>query len=91
MKKLILVAALAAATLSGAGIASAQYYPAPPPGYYDEPPQPYYRPRYIERDYDEPRYYRRDRDYDRGNFRTFNGCPPRYTVQDGECKPYRGY
>jgi hypothetical protein len=22
---------------------------------------------------------------------TFNGCPPRYTIQDGVCKPYRGY
>jgi hypothetical protein len=22
---------------------------------------------------------------------TFNGCPPRYTIQDGICKPYRGY
>jgi len=21
---------------------------------------------------------------------TFNGCPPRYTVQDGLCKPYSG-
>ena len=24
-------------------------------------------------------------------WRTWNGCPPRYTVQDGLCKPYRGY
>lgn len=22
---------------------------------------------------------------------TWNGCPPHYTVQDGVCKPYRGY
>jgi hypothetical protein len=89
VKKLILVAALAAATLGGAGIASAQYYPLPGQGYYyDEPPQRYYR---RDRDYDEQRYYRRDRDYDRRGYRTFNGCPPRYTIQDGECKPYRGY
>jgi hypothetical protein len=24
-------------------------------------------------------------------YRTWNGCPPYYTVQDGVCKPYRGY
>jgi hypothetical protein len=23
-------------------------------------------------------------------FKTFNNCPPNYTVQDGVCKPYRG-
>jgi hypothetical protein len=23
-------------------------------------------------------------------FRTWNNCPPNYTVQDGLCKPYRG-
>ncbi len=28
------------------------------------------------------RYY----DYSGGN-----GCPPHYTIQDGVCKPYRGY
>ena len=22
---------------------------------------------------------------------TWNGCPPHFTVQDGVCKPYRGY
>jgi hypothetical protein len=32
-----------------------------------------------------PRYYRRD------GWPTWNGCPPGYTVQDGVCKPYRGY
>jgi hypothetical protein len=26
-----------------------------------------------------------------GGWDTFNGCPPQYTVQDGMCKPYRGY
>jgi hypothetical protein len=32
--------------------------------------------------------------YGRGNYggwNTWNGCPPNYTVQDGVCKPYRGY
>jgi hypothetical protein len=47
------------------------------------------------------RYYRGydAYDYDRsyagprrgGGFNTWNGCPPRYTIQDGVCKPYRGY
>jgi hypothetical protein len=26
-----------------------------------------------------------------GRYRTWNGCPPNYTIQDGQCKPYRGY
>ena len=26
-----------------------------------------------------------------GGWNTWNGCPPNYTVQDGVCKPYRGY
>ncbi len=41
------------------------------------------------------RYYR---DYDgpyayapAPRYRTWNGCPRGYTVQDGICKPYRGY
>jgi hypothetical protein len=33
-----------------------------------------------------PRYY----GY-RGGYRSYNGCPFGYTVQDGVCKPYRGY
>jgi hypothetical protein len=56
-------------------------------------PGPYYR------DYDEPRYRYRERSGDRGErgyyrpgrFRTFNGCQNGWTVQDGLCKPYRGY
>jgi hypothetical protein len=24
-------------------------------------------------------------------WRTWNGCPPNFTIQDGVCKPYRGY
>jgi len=31
------------------------------------------------------RYYRG------GGYNTWNGCPPGYTVQDGICKPYRGF
>jgi len=37
-----------------------------------------------------PRYYDR---YPgpAGGWGTWNGCPPNYTIQDGVCKPYRGY
>ena len=38
----------------------------------------------------QPYAYQYYRSYD-GRYRTFNGCPPNYTVQDGVCKPYRGY
>jgi hypothetical protein len=54
-----------------------------------------------DRDYDRPRYRDRERYGDRGEggfyrpntarFRTFNGCQNGWTVQDGLCKPYRGY
>jgi hypothetical protein len=27
----------------------------------------------------------------RADFRTWNGCQPGWTVQDGLCKPYRGF
>jgi hypothetical protein len=40
------------------------------------------------RQYYAPRAYAPEyRVYRRGS----NGCPPHYTVQDGVCKPYRGY
>jgi hypothetical protein len=55
--------------------------PGPPPRYAPAPP-PYYR------GYSEPvvrRYYRP------GRFPTWNGCQDGWTVQDGLCKPYRGY
>jgi len=29
--------------------------------------------------------------YGYGGWNTWNGCPPNFTVQDGVCKPYRGY
>ena len=35
---------------------------------------------------DGPRYYPPN-----PKWHTSNGCPPHYTVQDGLCKPYRGY
>ena len=49
-----------------------------------------------DRRYRHRRYYR-DYSYDGGpyayapGYRTWNGCPPYYTIQDGRCKPYRGY
>jgi hypothetical protein len=55
--------------------------PGPGPGYAPSP-NPYYRA------YSEPggrRYYRP------GRFPTWNGCQQGWTVQDGLCKPYRGY
>lgn len=76
-----------------------RYAPPPPPRryYYDEygrrvyvPPRYYDEPRYYE---PEPRYYapppRRaePRYYPPRNGR----CQPGWTVQDGLCKPYRGY
>ena len=48
--------------------------------HYDRPPPP----RYYDRG---PRYYRPDF----RRWHTPNGCQPHYTVQDGLCKPYRGY
>jgi hypothetical protein len=66
----------------------AQYYPYPPPpppppppgyyggGYYGGPPPPP-PPGYYGGGYYRPR--------------NWNGCPRGFTVQDGVCKPYRGY
>jgi hypothetical protein len=57
----------------------------PPPGHsptYRPTPDPYYW------GYSGPgrrEYYRP------GRFQTWNGCQPGWTVQDGLCKPYRGY
>ena len=90
MRTLALVTFAAAALFAAAGTASAQYYSGP--GFSVQ-----IGPRY---DYDEPRYYRRQyhghyaEDYGRREryYRPRGGrCPPHYTVQDGVCKPYRGY
>jgi hypothetical protein len=88
--KRVALAVLTAATLLGtAGAASAQYWGG---GYYQDDPGPYYRHRYRDRYYDEDdRHYRREDYRERRGYRTGNGCPPHYTVQDGVCKPYRGY
>lgn len=89
MKKLACFALAATAVLGIAGTASAQgIYLGVGPGYNDYGPRPYYQERYVE-----PRAYRRPppRYYTQQRYRTRNGCPPNYTVQDGVCKPYRGY
>ena len=45
---------------------------------------------YLDLGGDGPRRYR-DYDGPRYRFRTPNGCQNGWTVQDGLCKPYRGY
>jgi hypothetical protein len=83
MKKLALFTLAAAALFATSGGASAQYIYLSP-GYGSQ-----IEPRY-EQGYDDRRY-RDDRDDRRYYRRAFNGCPRNYTVQDGVCKPYRGY
>src|SRR6266446_4778182 len=73
------------------------YYP-PPPAYYRPPPPPpaYYLP---PADYEPPadaglqlRFDPDEARYSPPNpaFKTWNNCPPNFTVQDGLCKPYTG-
>jgi len=54
--------------------------PPPPYGYPPPPPAGYYPP--------PPRYSYYPPS---PRWRTWNGCPPHYTVQGGLCRPYRGY
>jgi hypothetical protein len=82
MKKIALLALAGTALFATAGGASAQtFYTGPGYGIHIEP-------RY-ERSY-ERRYYREE---PRGRYyrQSANGCRPHFTVQDGVCKPYRGY
>jgi hypothetical protein len=87
MKKLALAALSAAAILTTAGTASAQgfYFGVEPRPYYE--PQPYYAPRYQA----PPPYYGGGgrRGYD--GYQRRSACAPGWSVQDGVCKPYRGY
>ena len=98
MKNILISAMTAGAIISLAGAAAAQqiylnFGPSygPPPGYgpgyapgygpgYGPPPGPYYRGERMGRGYYRP-----------GRFRSWNGCQQGWTVQDGVCKPYRGY
>ncbi len=83
MKKLSLVLLALASLLGTAGVASAQYYYGG--GYYYDHPR-YYHHRDYDHDYDDYRWRHR---YWR--YRHHNPCPRGFTVQDGVCKPYRGY
>jgi hypothetical protein len=59
-----------------------------PPPQYEPPPARYYEPPVaglLEVGRDEPQYQPPS-----PGFRTWNNCPPLYTVQDGFCKPYKG-
>ena len=90
MKTTILVALSAAALCATVGVASAQGF------YFGIGPRPYYEPEpYAPRYYGAPRYYRDygGRGYGGGYYqRRGYACPnPSWTVQDGVCKPYRGY
>lgn len=82
MRKIALATLAAAALLATGGAASAQiYYSGPGFGAHIGPR------------YEEPGYRRGwDRGYERRAYRARAGkCPRNYTVQDGVCKPYRGY
>ena len=86
-RAMLALAILGTVALGGLGTAQAQYYP-PPPYYPYPPPPPPPPPPYYYR-YGPPgpaRYYPPS-----PRWRTFNGCPPNFTVQNGLCKPYRGY
>ncbi len=91
MKKFALIL-LAAIICEDVGAASAQSYFEGLPGgsgHYNGPyyyaPDPYYPHRYREHYDEDRRYFPPSRRWGR------NGCPPHYTVQNGLCKPYRGY
>ena len=87
MKKLAFITLAAASLVGTAGVASAQWYGG---GYYYGG-RPYYGDPYRYRYYygDDYRYY--GGYYPPGRYRTRNGCQRGWTVQDGLCKPYRGY
>jgi len=95
MKNLVLMLLAGASLLGTAGIASAQYY-YDRPGYGDPYRGRYYDDRYYQRRgyayggaiVGHDRYGRRELYYPVGRGAR---CPPHYTIQDGICKPYRGY
>ena len=98
MKKITLLALIAGAIISLEGSAAAQgiyldFGNNSGPRYRDYDDGPRYRDR--ERFRGERYGDRRDRGdrgyYRPGGYKTFNGCQNGWTVQDGLCKPYRGY
>jgi hypothetical protein len=88
-KKLALVAVISGAILGTGGTALAQaFYFGFDPGYqqYYGPPPYYGGPQYY---YDVPRYRHYPR---RGRYRGYGDvCGPGWSLQDGFCKPYRGF
>jgi len=89
VKKLVILTLASAALFATIGGASAQIFYSGPRYESDRAPR-----------YDRDHYRRYDRDHDRRNYRNDNRrhdrrvvqkCRPHYTVQDGVCKPYRGY
>jgi hypothetical protein len=80
------------------------YYRPPAPDYHQPPPPPpagYFQPPPYQREYYAPPQERgpqlwSDQDDDarysppHPAFKTWNNCPPNFTVQDGLCKPYTG-
>lgn len=71
------------------------YYPPPPPRYYDEPPRRYYGPPPDEGSSFQFNFGSREERRYAPPVRGRDGrliCAQRgYTIQDGLCKPYRGY
>ena len=93
MKKLALILLAAASLVGTEGVASAQYGG----GYYSGGPYPYYRDGgYYRRPgyyggyaiVGQDRYGRQELYYPVGRG---GRCPRHYSIQDGLCKPYRGY
>ena len=77
-----------AMTVSTAVPTMAQYIYGPGVSVEIGPNRDRYDRRYS-RDYD--RSYAYDRRYQQRRYNTWNGCAPNFTIQDGRCKPYRGY
>lgn len=67
-------------------------YYAPEQRYYQPAPQPYYQQREHYRGGYQGGRYQNDEGFSSPSrrYRTWNGCPNGYTVQDGVCKPYTG-
>jgi hypothetical protein len=90
MRNIAALTVSTAVSLALAGAASAQgfYFGFGPPAHYE--PEPYYAPRYAP---PPQRYYRDDPRPYFGTGYPIRRSPCQYgwTVQDGVCKPYRGY
>lgn len=84
MKKLVILTLASAALFATIGGASAQIFYSGPRYESDRAPR-------YDRDYDRGYYRGDDRRDRRHNRRVVQKCRPHYIVQDGVCKPYRGY